>query len=281
MVVIVRSDLKSRITNLTSSTEATGIAHVLGNKGGVATGFLIDKTTSMAFITSHLAARATRLHTRQENCEEIVHGLRLKGNLGVSKATRGMDFLHQFDHVFWFGDLNYRVDMGNHGTENEYKKVVMLAKDEEKRYTLQDYDQLGKEMQSRSVLCDFEEGAIDFAPTYRMVKGENEYSNKKHQNPSYCDRILWKSLPGAAPQMYQTLYTSAPKLICSDHRPILGCFSMMTREPFVCRTPIVTEGAGKHGRFMAHDDMVIISLSSLEFKVSDETSHPKAKRSVR
>jgi len=53
-----------------------------------------------------------------------------------------MDFLHSYDHVFWLGDLNYRVDMGNHGTKKEYEKVCKLAKDEEKRYNLLDHDQV-------------------------------------------------------------------------------------------------------------------------------------------
>ena len=273
LVIIVRSDLKQRITQLSSSTEATGIAHILGNKGGVATGFVIDKTTSLAFINCHLAARVTRLHTRQENYEEIVRGLRLNGLAHSSKPVRNMDFLHQFDHVFWFGDLNYRVDMGNHGTEKEYKKAVKLALNEDSRYKLQEFDQLRKQIHSKTVMCDFEEGAIDFPPTYRMNKGKKGYNNKKHQNPSYCDRVLWRSLPGAAPQLYQTVYSSATTLNQSDHRPILASFAMNTREPFVARGPIAADGA-VHG-----PDLVICSVTSLKYTVADDTSNPKAKRS--
>ena len=155
LVIICRSDLKSRIKHLTSSTEATGIAHVLGNKGGVATGFVIDNTTSLAFVTSHLAARVTRLHTRQENYEEIVHGIRVSGMAHGNQPVKSMDFLHSFDHVFWFGDLNYRIDLRNHGTSKEYRKVVKIAMDSEERYQLQDYDQLRTQMTTKSVLCDF------------------------------------------------------------------------------------------------------------------------------
>jgi len=86
LVIICRSDLKTRIKNLSSSTEATGIAHVLGNKGGVTTGFVIDNTTSLAFTTCHLAARVTRLHTRQENYEEIVNGTHLP--CGMAHGTQ-------------------------------------------------------------------------------------------------------------------------------------------------------------------------------------------------
>ena len=58
------------------------------------------------------------------------------------------------------------------------------------------YDQLLNERKAGRVFAHFHEGAIDWAPTYRMLKGELGYSNKRNQNPSYCDRILWKtSLP--------------------------------------------------------------------------------------
>jgi hypothetical protein len=38
---------------------------VLGNKGGVGIGFEVDDFGSLAFITGHLAARASRLANRQ------------------------------------------------------------------------------------------------------------------------------------------------------------------------------------------------------------------------
>ena len=275
LVIICRSDLKARIRQLTSSTEATGIAHVLGNKGGVATGFVIDNTTSLAFVTSHLAARVTRLHTRQENYEEIVNGLHLGGMAHGAQPVKAMDFLHSYDHVFWFGDMNYRIDLGTHGTPKEYKKVVKLATDPDERYQLQDFDQLRKQMNTNSVLCDFEEGAIDFPPTYRMLKNGDGYSNKKYQNPSYCDRVLWKSLPGSAPQLYQTLYASAPNLNSSDHRPVCANFHVNVREPFIARGPIVSDG-GLNG-----PDLVIISINDLKFTVVPETAHEKAKRAYK
>ena len=95
------------------------------------------------------------------------------------------------------------------------------------------------------------------------------------QNPSYCDRVLWRSLPGAAPQMYQTLYSSAPSLNQSDHRPVLASFAMNAREPFIARGPITADGA-KSG-----PDLLILSVTDLKFTVANETSNPKAKRAVK
>ena len=43
-------------------------------------------------------------YRRQQNYMDILKGL----NLGHKTAY---DLTNQFHHVFWFGDLNYRIDM--------------------------------------------------------------------------------------------------------------------------------------------------------------------------
>ena len=78
------------------------------------------------------------------------------------------------------------------------------------------YDQLLNERKAGRVFAHFHEGAIDWAPTYRMLKGELGYSNKRNQNPSYCDRILWKtSLPSDIELME---YRGVHKLMHSDRK---------------------------------------------------------------
>lgn len=81
---------------------------VMGNKGGVAASFVYRDATSFAFVGCHLAARASRVRQRGEDYMNICKGLHL--------GDRGAQFLHQFHHVFWAGDLNYRIDFGS-GTE--------------------------------------------------------------------------------------------------------------------------------------------------------------------
>ena len=50
---------------------------------------------------------------------------------------------------------------------------------------------------------------------------------------------------------------------------------MNTREPFIARTPITSDG-GIHG-----PDMVILSVTNLQYTVADDPSNPKAKRTVK
>ena len=71
LFVYCRADwvAKGRITDVQIDTVPTGLGGVYGNKGGVGVSFSLDGTTSMTFVGSHLAARATqkRLIERQKN----------------------------------------------------------------------------------------------------------------------------------------------------------------------------------------------------------------------
>ena len=60
--------------------------------------------TSLCFITAHLAAHQTKVKDRNDNVERIFQNLRLH--------VKEVDLNNQFNHIFFFGDLNYRIDMG-------------------------------------------------------------------------------------------------------------------------------------------------------------------------
>jgi hypothetical protein len=82
---------------------ATGLAKVIGNKGGSGVAFdLFD--TRLCFIGSHLAARIDRrrMELRNQHYRDIMKDLNFSDN---------GDNHHEFDHVFWMGDLNYRIEM--------------------------------------------------------------------------------------------------------------------------------------------------------------------------
>lgn len=50
-----------------------------------------------------------------------------------------------------------------------------------------------------------------FAPTFKTMRGKKEgYSAKRI--PSYTDRILWKSLPGHAPNLELLEFVSFPEV---------------------------------------------------------------------
>ena len=119
---------------------ATGIGGVIGNKGAVGITLTINDT-SLCFVLVHFAARAERLEQRKNNFHEITRDLAL--------GSKDEDLLEQFDHVFWFGDLNYRVEM-------EFNHVVNLV--EQCQFEqLWATDQLAREIAAGNVFNEFQE----------------------------------------------------------------------------------------------------------------------------
>jgi hypothetical protein len=105
LVVFARQSLLNRISHVQTSTAATGIANTLGNKGAAAVSMYIG-TTSVCFINCHLAASVEKIGKRNENYRLILQKLQL----GDKKLSM-FDCTNQFHNVFWFGDLNYRVNL--------------------------------------------------------------------------------------------------------------------------------------------------------------------------
>lgn len=214
LVVFARKDIAYKVTCREAATVACGVGDVLGNKGGASVFFRYEDTT-ICFVTCHLAARAERIKERRQDFLKLTKMMRF--------GDKEIDLLMQCDHVFWFGDLNYRVEKGFH---------LAVAAAESKRYEeLTQVDQLKKEMNHKkpSDICfpEFHEGLITFAPTYRWEKTANIFSNKREQAPSYTDRVLWHSLQSS--QLTQDSYGAAPETFGSDHRPVFATFTMLPR----------------------------------------------------
>lgn len=86
------------------------------------------------------------------------------------------------------------------------EQVLQLIRD--KKYDeLRESDQLRREMAQKRAFVGFSEGDINFAPTYRMLKGRGGYSNKKNQNPSYTDRVVWRSAASCQSDVKNVEYT--------------------------------------------------------------------------
>ncbi|PFX25060.1 phosphatidylinositol 3,4,5-trisphosphate 5-phosphatase 2-like [Stylophora pistillata] len=217
LVVFINQDLKNMVSHLQQSSVKTGIANALGNKGGVGISFSLG-SVSLCFINCHLAARSTpaRVLRRNQNFLDILKGLNL-GQKGV------FDITHQFHHVFWFGDLNYRIDM-------EVQEVLNAvgAKNFAK---LKNHDQLKREKEKENVFVGFEEEAITFAPTYRYKRGSGEYTWQKNKRsgvlinvPSWCDRVLKHSFPQS--KICCTSYGCTANIKSSDHWPVFCTYDM-------------------------------------------------------
>ena len=106
LVVFVRQKYYARdaVGGLEVTDTATGIAGVYGNKGGLVAKLSIYGTT-LCFVSCHLAAHegAGFLARRHKDIRDIMSDSRT--------GERDLDLASQYAHVWFFGDMNYRVDM--------------------------------------------------------------------------------------------------------------------------------------------------------------------------
>jgi len=177
--------------------------------------------TSLCFVAAHFAAHQEKIEDRNSNYREIIDGIQI--------GQKNIDILNQFHHMFWFGDLNYRIELFR-------EEVLSLLQMENKGATqrLLDADQLGRERQKHSVFYGWKEGPILFNPTYKYEIGNREYTAEKNRVPSWCDRVLWKSLPGTY-RVHQTNYSCSDSITTSDHSPVFATFMLKARLPIYAR----------------------------------------------
>lgn len=176
LIVFIKSKYFPFIENIKSCYKPMGFAQILGNKGGIGISFQLFGYI-LTFINCHLAPKPYKVLERNNHAKNIVKYLKI--------ADKYAEFDITSDYLFWKGDLNYRVDYGFDQTIEEIKKgniKLLLLK-----------DQLIKQRQTNQVFYNFQEPEITFNPTYRRIKGTDEYSNKKNQSPSWCDRIMVKT----------------------------------------------------------------------------------------
>lgn len=108
-------------------------------------------------------------------------------NSSVAFAT-----LFDCDHLFWAGDLNYRVSF-----PDGFVREKIAAKEFE---LLLMKDQLTEQQASGLVFPQFVEAPISFPPTYKFDAGTSLYdTSEKKRVPSWCDRILYFYSPLRSP----------------------------------------------------------------------------------
>ena len=100
---------KGRFHNVHKHTEATGLFHLLPNKGGILISVTIDGL-KLCFISAHLNAQHDNLranpYARNDDVSQI---FRSKQTWGISTLPVYM----QHHHTIFIGDLNYRIDLRN------------------------------------------------------------------------------------------------------------------------------------------------------------------------
>lgn len=209
LTVFVKLELLPSISHVRSDTANVGLGGVAGNKGAIGARFSVFET-DFIIINSHLAAHHKEFNRRNEDFASIAHGLHgLRDDPDVDVLSSPVH------HTFWMGDLNYRINLE--------RDVVLQNVAEKKWKELQAADQLLQQRELKRAFEGFEEGETNFPPTYRYERGSRNYSDVKLRIPSWCDRVLYRSLPGCRIELEE--YTSADDIVSSDHSPVWARFT--------------------------------------------------------
>uniref|UniRef100_A0A665U4E1 phosphatidylinositol-3,4,5-trisphosphate 5-phosphatase n=1 Tax=Echeneis naucrates TaxID=173247 RepID=A0A665U4E1_ECHNA len=198
-----------------------------GNKGAVGVSFMFNGT-SFGFVNCHLTSGNEKIARRNQNYLDILRLL----SLG-DKQLSSFDISLRFTHLFWLGDLNYRLDMDiqeilNYINRKEFDPLLKV-------------DQLNLEREKNKVFLRFAEEEISFPPTYRYERGSRDtYVWQKQKAtgmrtnvPSWCDRILWKSYPET--HIVCNSYGCTDDIVTSDHSPVFATFEVGVTSQFVSK----------------------------------------------
>ncbi|XP_051521395.1 inositol polyphosphate 5-phosphatase K-like isoform X1 [Myxocyprinus asiaticus] len=226
----------------------TGLYGYWGNKGGVSIR-LSFYGHMLCFLNCHLTAHMNFASQRVDEFEYI-----LDAQTFDAKNTP-----HILDHkvVFSFGDLNFRIE--DHGMH-----FIRNCINSQRFNLLWSKDQLTMMKKKEAILQEFEEGPLNFQPTYKFDLNSDNYDsriqktwfgfNGKKRKPAWCDRILWRvksnsSLTEDANKeggneeeqkkklvedqeeefplkVTQEYYTNKMEYGVSDHKPVVGLFRL-------------------------------------------------------
>ncbi|KAL6105010.1 inpp5k [Pungitius sinensis] len=230
------------IRDIQTTYTRTGVFGYWGNKGGVSAR-LSFYGHMLCFLNCHLAAHMDFASQRVDELEYIVDAQ----TFHCQKAPK----IDNHRLMFWFGDLNFRIqDHGMHFVRSCIKDQTYDL--------LWSKDQLTMMKEKEQILQQFEEGPLDFPPTYKFDLNSDTYdSSGKKRKPAWTDRILWRLRSKAAPsdgaaeekawsaeedeeqqeeeeeyplRVRQDLYTSHMEYKISDHKPVISVFTLELRK---------------------------------------------------
>lgn len=204
LFLFVRKDCVSKVRNVSISIKRTGLGGITANKGGIGISFNYNDSP-IALITAHFAAGQQAVAERNNDFMSISSELNFHGR-------------HIYEHelIVWFGDFNYRINGDTYAVRNLIEKGAIPE--------LIKHDQLKQQQKINATFVGYNEGEIEFNPTYKYDNGTNNYdTSEKMRVPAWTDRVLYK---GALSQL---LEYSRAECLSSDHRPVRALFKVRTR----------------------------------------------------
>ncbi|GMT24753.1 hypothetical protein PFISCL1PPCAC_16050, partial [Pristionchus fissidentatus] len=247
LFVFAKAALAPFLKDFSIASVKTGMGGATGNKGSVGLRLVVH-STSIVFVCSHFAAGQNEIRDRNEDYSTAMRKLQFSGGRTIDSH----------DVIFWFGDFNYRISMGG----EEVKRAVRANQLD----LIVGGDQLTAQKQAGMTFVGFEEGPLNFAPTYKYDTFSDDYdTSEKCRTPAWTDRVLWRETNwrGGMPKVQLRAYDRC-ELKTSDHRPVSALFTLNAQAvDWTKAEGIVEDVVGVMG---PPDATVICSLSSPSYE---------------
>ncbi|XP_005088851.1 phosphatidylinositol polyphosphate 5-phosphatase type IV [Aplysia californica] len=230
LVVYVRRDLIWFCSTPEDNVISLRAMTMVKTKGAIGICFTLFGT-SYLFINCHLTSDRDNDNSRKKNrlgdyCKVIQEMKFPKSMCNSLAAKKTADVTAMFDCVFWFGDLNFRIERKRHAVEG---KVHQITAEEFPNFeTLLGGDQLHKYMTEGKIFAGFQEGRINFHPTFKFDVNHDTYdSSSKNRVPSYTDRVMFRCKKKNDVTCLH--YDAVMAIKISDHRPVYGQYETGVR----------------------------------------------------
>ena len=230
LMIFIKKSMYPYVSFIRSFKKLVGVKDVDGNKAGVAISFkLFD--TRLVFVGAQLAPHKGKLrcNERHNQFEEIYKSCQFPDD-----NPDVVTYMHIKDHdyQFWMGDLNYRLT-DQFDTFDKAHKIIT----EKDFQTLLHGEELHVdiiEMKAGRMFEGWEEGHIDFAPTfkYEVRPGMHPLKYDSSEVPAWCDRILWRTIEPDTPITQH--YYKRSDMTMSDHVPVASLFGLQYLRTNAC-----------------------------------------------
>lgn len=113
LFIYASPEVAKNISNVSTKQVGTGLLGYFGNKGAVVTRLLLGDTTRLVFVNSHLASGAgsTYLERRFWDVSQVLTKTQFDPVVISGVSEDEGEAIGDEDFSFWFGDLNFRLDL--------------------------------------------------------------------------------------------------------------------------------------------------------------------------
>ncbi|KFD57871.1 hypothetical protein M514_01104, partial [Trichuris suis] len=212
LMVFVKRELLQYVRSAELKYVSTALNGLSGRKGAICVRLTIGDGVHVTLINSHLTPEEEAMNYRVWEFKRITEMCDFSQPYALTKD----------DYVFWFGNMNWsmlNID------KNQLLELIQFRAFSR----LMDFDELTTLRNAGAVFAEYEEAQISFLPTYRYVVGTPRLDVS--YLPAYCDRILFRSSPGAAAfptfelEVFNMKYETFMTVGCSNHKPLLGSYA--------------------------------------------------------